>query len=306
MIIKRRINIKLTPFLGGLKGSELFPKTKKIGSCIDRTTGKPLIPLSNDEVLAYMPEILGINKENVEFRSKVLEYFRDLNFNPGNLYEFNLDFQLNAGVDESQYLKTAEGEKYKIGNPTNAVDYILYRYCLVRSTVANKKEFLNLSKKIYYYLEDLTEIKKEQQIKNSKIMEATLKFASIMQDAKKVTAYLREFEHSKGLINSYKGYTLVDLQIKLKNYVETSPSEFLEYCKNENLEQRETIYRALLTNVMTYNSTSNIFEYTDSSKKYLVLGNTIDNVLNTLNDPTMAQVRNEIYTSTKDAYEKSK
>ena len=59
-----------------------------------------------------------------------------------------------------------ESERYKVGVPNNAADYMLYRYCLVYKDVANEQALVNKSPNIRFYLHSEQDIEKYKQRKH--------------------------------------------------------------------------------------------------------------------------------------------
>ena len=115
---------------------------------------------------------LNTDKDLKAYIDVRLERVKD-NFNKtiGTLGEIK-DVQLRQKRQDDAYkvkydsIQLLESERFKVGRPINAFEYILYRYCMIYGDVANEEGLVSKSPKIRFYLNSEEDIKKGKRAKS--------------------------------------------------------------------------------------------------------------------------------------------
>ena len=179
----------------------------------------------------------------------------------------------NAYKVKYDKIEALEQQKYKFGNPINVHDYILYRYCLVYSHVANEFDLVNKSNNIRFYLHSEEEIKafKEEQ---NKLERARIKtFLDVAKDVTKIENVL----YAVGLGNIVKTLDKLDYELELSKFSTTNTKQFLQVCNNSNLETMGLIEKYIMFGVLRrLEGTTVIVDGTDPS---LIIGNNMEEAI---------------------------
>jgi len=161
-------------------GSDVFFNIKRIGSSFKH--GAVARGLTFEEEKAYLPQLIGTNLDSKEWEAKTLEYWADINADvpPPNIEGKGGGLELEVGFEYPDEESARAGEKerkeewskhyqlvvkenvkeyqmkfdvrFKLGKPINLRDYIIYRYCLIYSKVANFPELVTSSPNIEFYM----------------------------------------------------------------------------------------------------------------------------------------------------------
>lgn len=139
-----------------LPGQNLDDHKDKIGSAFKGAS--VLRGLTFNEEEKYLQGIMGISKSSQDWEKETKKYWcnisKDVPAGKGLELEVGLRYTTQEEYDYDQKLfKNEDGviEDCK-GTPLNIADYILWRYCLVYSRVANIPEDKDKSPKIDFYL----------------------------------------------------------------------------------------------------------------------------------------------------------
>jgi len=211
---------KLARMVGNIE-LEVIHNKEKIGS-VYKSNGSILRGLNKHEEKLYLPRILGISKDDVNFEKKAEEYWLDLsvaipandkNGKGGGLrLEVGFEYESEKDAQEGRDEATKEAKRYKrweesiigktnlktrrfeedfsvrqtVGTPMNINNYIFYRYCLAFSQVALDIKYIHRSAKIKYYIVDAgVTIKADHRMAMAK-KDATLKYAELIGDRERV------------------------------------------------------------------------------------------------------------------------
>src|SRR6266403_4273174 len=120
--------------------------------------------LSFDEEETYLPMLIGVQPKNDNWQKVTTDYWNNISkLIPKDGIELEVGFNYKdkeskdgqpatKEVDNAFKGESAkEEDKWQFGFPINVVDYVLWRYCLVYSHVANKKEVTSKSHNIRFY-----------------------------------------------------------------------------------------------------------------------------------------------------------
>ena len=197
--------------------------------------------LTPDEERKYMPAIIGIQPTHMEWDKILNEYWANI--------------QVNIPYDGLQieigYNVMSETEK----EPLNIMDWILYKYCLRYSGVANSINDVGSSTNIRFYLFKDSE-EKAAKVKMKAIKdEAVLTRMDIEKDTDKMNSIIIL---SGNPLNKY----LAENQMLLTDIAESNPAKFLELAKDKNLLEKAFVERLIGFGLMTrpLNSTLVIYD----------------------------------------------
>jgi hypothetical protein len=192
--------------------------------------------LSLEEERAYMSQIVGVAPTAERWETILNEYWRNLSI----IVDYD-GLELEIGfIHNSATTKT----------PISVRDYVLYRYCLKYYDVANHKSEVEKSKKIRFYMEKPSEIKKAridlQELKDLAIS-ARLEF---QKDSNRVKALLA--------VKDLPYQDAIDMRIALADYAEQHPEEFISLIKDKDLLTRGLIMTMIRRGILQKPNDSNV------------------------------------------------
>lgn len=173
-----------------------------------------------------------------------------------------------------------EEVKYKFGRPTNLSNYVLYRYCLVASTVANDESDISASVNINFFLRDFA---KEEAMR--------VALHQIKKSVKR--AYLDVIDDNTKFENLLLALELPitpDMDVntkeaKLEEFAEARPKDFLAIVSDKNLNYRAFISRLINAQILIKLPNSEIIKDNVDDK---IIANTstemLAYVMNDIND----------------------
>lgn len=167
-------------------------------------------------------------------------------------------------------IENLEKQKYKFGTPLNVAEYILYRYCLVYSHVANEYALLDKSNNIRFYLHSEEELKaaKDREIKLER--DRMTAFLEVTKSPEAVENILYVF----GLGNVIKGMDSRDKDIELNRISVENPVRFISVANNKNLQTIAKLEKLISVGILRrLENTQIIVDGVDAS---LILGNTLE------------------------------
>lgn len=186
-------------------------------------------------------------------------------------------FKDNAYNVKYTSIAKVESERYKVGNPINALDYMLYRYCLHYSHVANDVELVAKSNNIRFYLQDLKSIK-NQEVKSTKLeMTKTRLLAQVMgkvQDMENLLYALGEKEIPSDDLGVFK---------KVKWYSDNHEEKFIAVAGDKNIKLVGKIEKLIAYGILhSPEGSSVIYNPTNLETP---LGNTMEEAIVYFNNP---------------------
>jgi len=164
-------------------------------------------------------------------------------------------------------VENLEKLKYKFGTPINIADYLLYRYALIHSDVANEFALVGKSNNIRFYLhseEDIKQAKEEIRMLSRKRMEALME---VIKDSDKVENLL----YAVGLGSKITNADATDRDIAITEYSEKNPKAFIANASNPNLDTIGLIEKYIERNVLKRLEGSTII--VDSNNPAVIVGN---------------------------------
>jgi hypothetical protein len=215
----------------------------KIGSSFKAGTTKPLgLYIFEDEKERdkLMPQIIGISPSSVDF-NKVLEK-----------YWCNISISIPATgkrLDCSiEHLSETEWR------PRNVEDYILWKYCLKYSGVANTEADIGKSNKINFVLWNEKEQKQKDLTLQKMKDAATMARISLREDQVKANSVL--YVYNETVSKDADTNMLV-----LAKLAEENPAKFLGIVKDKDLLSKAFVQRAINSNILTQPVGSTLIGY---------------------------------------------
>lgn len=283
------LSIRRKNQLAGLPGDDAMMQNPKIGSSFKGNA--PLSGLTVEEERVYLPEIIGIAPIDVNWRKEVREYWNNISIRvphdkegtnarfPGKPIKFGIVFK--SKIDKEAFDKSesfeAKAQISKRGEVASKdiSDYVLFRYCLVYSKVANAKKDMFKSAKIEFYLySQETEAKKQYKSFELRNRARTI-FTSLLVDKDKINALLRVFGENPD--DSFMFLTEEDKHLKLDELIDKNPNRFINYANDKSLEQKAIIKEAVLVGILHNPPNTDSYYYGDD--KQVSLGNSLDNAV---------------------------
>ena len=249
---------------------------------------------SIDETEKLLGVYLNVTPTNPSFQRTIDDYWNNINvlINPeGRKLEIGWIYKDEDSAKKCEAIKDdgtpviPESEKYKFGRPINYADYILWRYCLVVSSVARNPQLANKSPKIKYYLLDKEEeSKRKDQLFNIE-MKAMAKLVEILTDksTRKQVAIM--------LGIPVMGVAETDIAHDLREYATINPAIFLKTVEDKHLTEKcliKSIVNQPGSPIMQPENSS-IIMYKGSS-----VANSIDELSVVLKDDNHEQLLNEM------------
>lgn len=242
----------------------------KISAAV-QSNGRYLSGLNHDEIKNILPKVISISPDSNQFDEEVKNYYNNINI------RVPLEgLELEVGLDQS-------------GNPYNYSDYTLYRYALVYSKVANKKEDIRKSSKIEMYIVDEEIVKQERQFIGSIQDKAIAYYLELTNNSQKRDNVLNVmglyFKHDDESERNDKIRDLAVMQISKsstdfeKQQQINKLNNFISVVEDKDLEHTAFIYKALNNKILTYLPNSSVITYEGTK-----LGNSIKEVIFYLSD----------------------
>jgi len=265
----RRKELKLLP---GDDGSEV---KVKIGS--SWRNNSVLRAFDAKAEAEYLPIIIGSDPAKQDWAKATEEYWKNISVevpeNPGLSLEIGFKYQTEE-----------DAKANKKGIPISYANYVLYRYCLVYSRVANSIEEINNSPKIKFYIYDEAI---EMTIKTTAVetkRKAMQKYLELYTDPIAVDAILSVLKVGVGLVLTPEKKALAFTEI-----FEANPQEFLKVASDTSLLTKALIQKALnkghirqIPNTQTYVLGEN------------VIANSLEDLVVKLNDENEKSLRTQI------------
>jgi hypothetical protein len=285
------------------RNAKFMPEGKiKIGSAINSVNR---MRSNIEEIDFYMPYLLGVNKNDPRYAEKVDLWFNNIStmvpevglplevgfkytslaskktvedIEEGIIKKFNAAKKSNpierdAAIDlRDKEIIMLESNKYKHGFPLNVNDYVLWRYCLVYSDVANDIALVNKSGGIRFYIYDAKREKQKEKVNFEVRNKATTLYVKLLDTPDKV-ANMLWVEHS-GNFDVFK-LDEMDRFNMLETMVRANPADFIKLYSDVHLDSKATIERLIHYGILKRlpNSSVIVDENTD------VIGNNMEEAI---------------------------
>ncbi len=176
----------------------------------------PLCGLEREEELKYLPRILGISKENVDFENKIRDFWA----------EFTVDVPsdgllLNIGMNEKD-------------EPLVVMDWIKYRWLILHPFVAESKGKA-VHKKEFYIHDPVVEVKRTNNLLQI-TKKAYIEFIRMGKDPEKMARMVRVLgkRNPAGMTKEMQENFLAQL-------IDDNPTDFYNIARDKNLDTQDEI-----------------------------------------------------------------
>jgi len=279
-----------------LPGDDPTDHNVKIGSALH---GKaPLRGFTTPEEQKYLPELIGIDPSDNEFRKNVSDYWSNISVGvpadgvtaeklQGKIITFSIWFEKEA---DKKKFEDAEREgaldpvstfdkKANILKELEKVhgfqieehdfaDYALFRYCIVYGRVANDFKDRKASPKIRFYM-----YSKQNQTKAAHVLlksrnDARTAFINALSEDSIVDALLIMFKQPLAAFD-----TMQDKHLALEGFAEKSPVDFVKFSKDTNIRVKSVILKAVSKGII--NNPTNTETYYYGEQNEVKLGSTL-------------------------------
>lgn len=295
--------IRLKKNLVGLPGQDPNERVYKIGASLDTKTRSSLKGITGVLEERYMPEIIGLSITDPTFRRSIDEYWSGISrIVPADepfLKDYEKGIKLNLmfivrgktrkeSIDKAitvedkvkvldSYLTTKDEQGYFADiDYTSVSDYLLLKYCLVYSKVANSFKDIDKSPKIDFYIFEKTVAVNHQ----LGIIEAKKKamdlYQSLVGDERRLNSVLLSFK-----VNPDDYETDIDKALKIDELYNASVSNlysFIAYAEDEGWEDKLLINESVTKGKLRNPTNSTVYYYGD-----VMLGLTLDEAVAYLN-----------------------
>jgi hypothetical protein len=244
----RQKKVKLLP------GDDAQYIAKIGGSLKNGVTNRGLDP---EEERMYLPTLIGSDPNKADWSTATENYWKNISVDvPDN--EEGLELEVGFKYKTEEDAATAKG-----GIPINIPNYVLWRYCLVYSKVANSIEDVDKSPNIRFYLFDKAKEQKQKINLTAAKQKAYAKYLEIVGDIETITTILLVMEVGKGVIMSKE-----DKLIALDSLVSSRPIDFLKVANDKNLQTKALIEKCLTRKFLTIIPNTDTYQRGDEVVAY--------------------------------------
>lgn len=233
-ITNRTVTIKRNP-ITRIHPDLYIDSVVSIGGAFNIETGDILRGLTFEEERRLLPELLGVEATDLNFRKKASEFWADVNI------IIPLEGK-KLNVSTERLFETIDGKKYPIEVPINLRDYVYFRYVDSHREVAKDKEDCLGNPYAKFYIEDSTaELQKasnafaKKKELSKKVLELTDGTNPDLQLLKSIVYVLKPL-HRQQIPASLEA-----LSILLSDVSEKYPSEFLEAASDKDIKDRALV-----------------------------------------------------------------
>jgi hypothetical protein len=282
------------------RNAKFIPEGKvKIGSAINSVNR---MKASVEELDVYMPHLLGVHRNDPKYNEQVDLWFNNisqivpetgLNLEIGFTYKDEESKRAIESVEEEIYnrfnsaskknpkerdaaidlrdteLINLEKTKYKYGSPINLGNYLLWRYCLVYTDVANDIALVNKSGGIRFYIYDSLRERHKEKLQFEVRKQAMVLFVKLLEMPDKVENMLWV---EKGANVDITKIDDMDRSRMLENMSKANPASFIKLYSDVNLDIKATIERMIHFGILKRLPGTSVIvdEHND------IIGNTMD------------------------------
>jgi len=294
----KEVYIRRKKQMGAIPGQNPDEAKSKIGSSYSGSA--PLRGLTFDEEKRHLPAIISINSDSQNWEKAVKDYWASitkdipsgdgLKLEIGLRYEKKEDYEVDRKNNERDTNGVLINPK---GNPINLADYILWRYCLLYSHVANNIEDLGKSPKIRFYI-----FNKDKEIAIKKVSQNT-KRQALQEWFKRMNErdWVNDVLHVLVANDKSGKHNIVKLtsmgedekDILMDELIDQSPDFFLKIAKDSNLELKAFIENCVVRGILNRIANTSTLQYEGNN-----IGSSIDQTIAYLQDKNNNQILNEL------------
>jgi len=287
---------RLNPDVFKLLNKDIFGTVEQPLGSVQGAVNRIISPEYTQLLKSIMPTVISLNPDDPTWYKRVKYYWDSFGIKipiGGKKLEIGFNFDINdierkkaiaelttvakkseIVIDSDESLANyvlkniTEFEKYKYGTPINPVSYLTWLFCLGHRKVAKQADDLQKSTNIEFILIDPKDIEDTRKSQHKISIEATKKYLEILTDRTKV----KDILYVKGINAS----TLDDLDAdaRLKQFVDTSPKEFLAIVNDPTVTIKARIERYCVSGILKRLPNSSII--VDSTDNSILIGNTTD------------------------------
>ena len=183
---------------------------------------------------------------------------------------------IKSSEDLVKYCETKEFHeeyRYKYGMPINIEEYLLWRYCLKYSHVANTPEEVNKSNNIRFYLWSAADERRLKLTDYKSKMEAMQKASTIIASEELTTNVVCLMVDSQEIINTLYP-SIEDKHLFIMDQARNNPDKLIAIASDKNLVMKVMIERMVFNNILKRIANTSII--VDSENSEIVIGNTLD------------------------------
>jgi len=226
--------------------------------------GFPYNPLSKEQILEWMPELLNMEVTEKGFRAAVENYFIEITI--------PIPF---AGKELQIGLYN--------GQPINVEDYIKYLFAKGSKRVASNEVAFRSDAMYEFYIDDPKDAEKQRQISYNSTLEASLLLAELDKNSEKA-AYVLSVLNPDMIVHNM---TIGNIKLELGDWVRLDPVKFTTTAKAHNLKDMAFINSLGATGIVTKIGESYIYQD-------ITLGNKLNEVVAYINSPANSAVVNQM------------
>lgn len=260
---------------------------RKIGSMLNGH-----MCLTEEEIKQFLPDIIGVSASHHEFMKEVKLYFSNIGVEVpiGGL-------DLEVGWSYTSKEAADKGDKTG-GRPIRLADYILYRYCLKYSHVANSEEDVDASPKIEFYISDpQAEEKKmfERSTLNRKAMRYSLELAS---DKAMLDNILTMYDMNPSFMSDEAKIVFIDEKTTPLTPEQDPDNEkikkFISFYEDKRLTRKAFIMRAMNMGILRRVENTDTIMYGDAQRLGTSMDATVEFFTNEANAKLVAEIEAKV------------
>ncbi len=310
--ISKIVYLRRIPMPARLPGQNLDESKLKVGSSFRGAS--VLRGLEFTEEVKYLPQIIGISTGSANWETETRNYWANISkevppkegvqleigMRYFNQEDYDYDMGLITDSDSKEFIrKDHNGTTICLkGSPINLSDYIMWRYCLLYSKVANTQEDIGKSPKIEFYLFSKDkEITDKKASLNSKKKAIQLMYQR-MSERDWVDYVLRVLiaQDQRHLYTVKQVETMGEDEkdILLDEFVQENADRFILIANDRNLEMKAFLEVAIALGKLSRIPNTQTIIMDGSS-----IGNTIDEAVSFLNNPKNNQTLSTLRAQTR-------
>jgi hypothetical protein len=166
-----------------------------------------------------------------------------------------------------------ESQRYKYATPIDVIDFVLYRYCLIHSQVANEFALVNNSNNIRFYLYSEDEIKKQKDDAFKIERDRMIAFTDVIKQGDTVDDILYALGKGSGISKM----DTTSKHVLLNTISAENPTKFIITTKNTNLKSIGKIEKYIESAILRRLEGSQVI--VDGTDSTIIIGDNIEEAL---------------------------
>lgn len=279
-------------------GGDASMANPKIGSSLKGTV--PQSGLTRAEEKAWLSELLGISANSPDWGKHIRAYCNNITV--------PVPFGVGKKLDITLLKEATDTE---VAEPANIADYVLWRYCLVYKPVARRKELVNKSPRIRFYLYDEKEDKANKMNAFDMRKKASMLFYSLIDNPTSFEAVLKIMMANHEVMTDI-GVAILDvdkadtetkqLALDAISNHEKTRARFIEVCESKDL-----ITESFIEDCIHYSKLHRVPNTATIRRGSMVIGNSMEEavafILNSVNTQTVLSLKAELKQTTNKDYD---